>query len=50
MVTAEILVIEYVNLFSPQREGVEGRSMRIMLSNASMISCQGEMINVELMA
>lgn len=24
--------------------------MRIMLSNASMISCQGEMINVELMA
>lgn len=42
MVTAEILVIEYVNLFLPQREGVEGRSMRSMLSNASIISCQGE--------
>lgn len=50
MVTAEILVIEYVNLFSATKRGVEGRSMRIMLSNASMISCQGEMINVELMA
>lgn len=48
MVTAEILVIEYVNLFLPQREGVEGRSMRSMLSNASII--RGKMINVELMA